>query len=534
MPGGSRNSVPERTDLRGGAGGGRLALLVPFLAGVVASLPFQKHVPGAFVLFSLVPFLLILRSESRDRSLFRALRTGWLFGFGFFLALLYWVALLAETEIPVRAIAAGGYLLLSAYLAFFPGLFAAALRLGSRRFPAFLLAPVLWGVLEYLRASGPLGFPWGAPGYALIEYASLVQIARLGGVDAVTFAVVAVNALVAEGMVGFARERPRTGVAAFAAAALLLFGIGLDGVRAVRSKIRAEGRPLRIAVVQPDISAEKKWDEDYKEKSIEILGGLTREAAEREGPLDLAVWPETGVPAYVLHEHRYLRMILEVVEETGVPLLFGFPNAEYRVETGYEYYNSAMLLDREGRSVGEYRKIHLVPFGERLPLHGKVGWITDLNFGEADFNPGTSYTVFPLGGTSFSANICFEAIFPPLIRRFAREGSRFLVNLTNDAWFGTTAAPHQHAAMARMRSVETGLFLARSANTGISLIADPRGRVLKSIGLFERGAVTAEILPVRSRTFSVRHGDWLPAVEAALAAIFLLLSPASRRRTLLF
>lgn len=508
----------------------RPPLVQPLLAGLAGSLPFQKHAPGVLILCSLVPFFLLLtlpvyRTRVRD-----AFRTGWLFGFGYFLGLLHWIGLLADTEIPVRGLALGGMFVLSAYLALFPALFAAGVRRVSRPLPFLLAAPLFFGALEHLRTLGLLGFPWGAPGYALADHVTLVQGARFGGVDLLTSAVVLVNALLAGAVLAVARRRMGAFALRFTAAILMVFLLGVDGVRRIRAGVEGAGPPRTVAVVQPNIQAAEKWTERYKEESIRILGDLTKRAVE-EGGVDLVVWPETAVPVYIRHEHRYYRMIEEIVEEVKTPILFGFPDAEYRLGAGYIYYNAAMLIDGEGHEIGDYRKIHLVPFGERLPLHDRFDWVANLDLGEADFAPGEEFTVFRVRGEApFSANICFEAIFPPLCREFVREGATFLVNLTNDAWFGTTAAPDQHADMARLRCVELGVPLARSANTGISLIADPFGRIVKSLDLFERGSVIAEIVPARGDTFYLRHGDWFPRTEIALVLLSLLIAGLSGRR----
>jgi apolipoprotein N-acyltransferase len=510
-------------------GGGGPPIWQALLAGVVASLPFQKNAPGPLALFALVPFLLLLRAEARERGPLAGFRTGWVFGFAFFLSLLYWIGLLSQTEIPVRALAFGGLFVLAAYLALFPALFAFAFRLLDGRVPLFLFAPIVWGCVEHLRSLGTLGFPWGALGYALSEQPALVQISRFGSVDAVTLFVVAVNALVAEGLLGIAGRRVRPAVVRLLAALLLILAVGTDGIRAIRRGFVPSGPPVRVAVVQPNIRAEEKWTEAYKEESIRILAEITREAAAAEPGLGLVVWPETAVPVYVRHEHKYFKQIFDLVDEVKVPILFGYPDAEYDAKSGYEYYNAAMLIGGDGHIRGEYRKIHLVPFGERLPLTERLRLIAEMNLGEADFTPGTEHTVLRDGPAEFSANICFESIFPPLCRRFVQEGARFLVNLTNDAWFGTTSAPYQHAAMARFRSVELGVFLARSANTGISLIADPFGRPVKSLGLFEKGYVAADVTPTTADTFYVRHGDWLPRAELLAAGALLLVALARRK-----
>ncbi|RPJ40825.1 MAG: apolipoprotein N-acyltransferase, partial [Candidatus Latescibacterota bacterium] len=459
MRGASRSSVPNRRASRRPAGraSSGLPLWQPLVAGLVASLPFQKGVPGLLVFAALVPFFVLLRLRGRELGLFAAFRAGWLFGVGFFLGLLYWIGLLSQTEIPVRAIAFVGLFALAAYLAFFPAVFALLFRLFDRRVPPRLFAPFLWGAIEHLRSLGPLGFPWGSLGYALAGHPTLIQSARFASVDGLTWIVVLVNALLAEGLLLAAEKNVRSSALHFGAAALVLLAAGADGAGALGTPVEGAGPPLRVAVVQPNIRAEEKWTERYKEESIAILGEITRAAAAEDPDIDLVVWPETAVPVYVRHEHKYFKQMFDLVDIAGVPILFGFPDAEYAAESGYKYYNSAMLIDEGGHVLGTYDKIHLVPFGERLPLTDRFAWVAALNFGEADFSPGDDFALFPLGGTEFSANICFEAIFPGLCREFVRAGARFLVNLTNDAWFGTTSAPGQHAAMARLRSVELGV-----------------------------------------------------------------------------
>ncbi|MFH1680091.1 MAG: apolipoprotein N-acyltransferase [Candidatus Eisenbacteria bacterium] len=506
------------------------SVVVALLSGAVASLPFQKNAPGFLILCALVPFLLLLRSLGRGREPLAGFRTGWFFGFGFFLGLLYWIGLLSQTEIPVRALALGGLFILSAYLALFPALFGLLYGALKGRLPVLLFAPVVWGATEHLRSLGTLGFPWGSLGYALMDHLFLVQLARFASVDVLTVLVVAVNVLVAESIIHASNRNLRPFAIRFAAALLVLFLVALEGVRAIRRGYEPSGKPVRVAVVQPNILAEEKWTEAYKDGSIRILADITRSAAAAEPGLGLVVWPETAVPVYVRQEHRYFKQLFDLVDEIRVPILFGFPDAEYAVGMGYEYFNAAMLLDAGGHVRGEYRKMHLVPFGERLPLHDRLDFVGHLNLGEADFSPGTDPAVFGNGETEFSANICFEAIFPPLCRRFVREGARFLVNLTNDAWFGTTSAPYQHAAMARLRCVELGVFLARSANTGISLIADPVGRVVDSLGLYEKGYVAADIVPTAAGTFYARHGDWLPRLELALSGAFVVFALLRGRR----
>lgn len=499
----------------------RRAFLPPFTAGIVAALPFQKGIPGELALISLVPFLLLLfREGERGLSPRGAFRAGWYFGLGFFLSLLYWIALLVDSEIPVRGITAGGWIAMSIYLALYPAFAASAIRTARRLSVAVLLAPAAWGITEYVRSLGYLGFPWGSVGYALMDDITLVQIARFGGVHLVGFFVVLVNAAVAGALAALLRGRRVGALVSFGAALLLVIAVQSDGRAAVRRPVRPAGSPFPVAVAQPNIMAEDKWTPAYRGRAVEILAVLTRKAA-AEGA-HLVVWPETAVPSYVRQEFDTFRRIVEVAEENNIAVLFGYPDAEYLVGRGYVYYNSALLLAATGDEAGSYRKIRLVPFGESLPGQERFAWVRRIDLGQADFTAGTDCSALGVNRAgSFAVTICYEAIFPSFCRKLARTGAQYLVNLTNDAWFGTTAAPHQHAAMARMRCVELGVYLARAANTGISLIADPRGRVVESLSLGERGYAVAEVTPVKPDTFYYRHGDWAVAAEALLAAALL-------------
>ncbi|NNE08159.1 MAG: apolipoprotein N-acyltransferase, partial [Gemmatimonadetes bacterium] len=359
--------------------------------------------------------------------------------------------------------------------------------------------------------------------YVLADYPVLIQIARIGGVALVSFAVVLANALVAESMLALVQRRNRRVLGCLAGAILVVAALGIDGVTTIRTGASESPRTMRVAAVQPNIDAEEKWTPAFKSKAIDILMDLTREAAGANGePPDLAVWPETSVPVYVRQEYLYYRRLVQFVREVDLSVLFGFPNAEYDQERGeYVYFNAGLLLAPDGTEAGEYRKMHLVPFGERLPLEDRFEWIANLDLGQANFAPGTEAKVMGAAGTGyFGTTICFEAIFPAVCRPFVLNGAEYLVNLTNDAWFGMTAAPSQHADMARFRAIELGVPFVRSANTGISFICDSFGRVLSQVPLGESGVAVATISPSRRTTFYRTYGEWFP--RSVLAGTVLL------------
>jgi apolipoprotein N-acyltransferase len=292
---------------------------------------------------------------------------------------------------------------------------------------------------------------------------------------------------------------------------------------------------LKVGLVQPNMSSSIKWDPRFRVHNLQVLLELT-ERLGRERP-DLIIWPETATPFYLRQEPAYLELLLRIVNRINIPVLIGFPDALPK-RGGHAYYNSAGLIVPEWGLVEKYNKVHLVPFGEWFPYEDVFTFLQKVEFGQGDFKRGDTYTVFKLGtepgsavrpevqGATFSVLVCFESIFPGLIRSFKKADAQFLVNITNDEWFGRTAAPYQHAYMAVFRAVETRSSIARCANTGVSMLIDPWGRITLQSGLFTREALVGTIRLVPSKTFFTKHGFLLlwPLVVAALLEVVLALS----------
>jgi apolipoprotein N-acyltransferase len=219
------------------------------------------------------------------------------------------------------------------------------------------------------------------------------------------------------------------------------------------------------------------------------------------------VWPETSTP-FFFQDHPFFRpRVEELARRAGAPLLFGTPAFEDNGGTT-KYYNRAYLLSETGRIIGRYDKIHLVPFVEYVPLRGLFFFVDKLANGAAgDFSMGTTSDPIPTDIGPVGTLICYEAIFPESARLFAKNGAALLVNITNDAWFGTTSAPYQHFSMARMRAIETRLFLIRAANTGISAVVDPTGNDEIRTAIFTRTVALGDVIPKPRITFYTRFGD---------------------------
>ena len=286
----------------------------------------------------------------------------------------------------------------------------------------------------------------------------------------------------------------------------------------------ALGRPLReagritVGLVQGGIRQEDKWLPENAWSNVGRHLELTREAARRGARL--VVWPESAVPFLYDEEPALAEQLQETVRRGGLYLYFGNDDREPgRIFVG------AKLLDPKGDVTARYRKMHLVPFGEYVPLKaiftlgGRVA--AKVVQEVSDFSPGTEAVTGEVDGHRIGGYICYEAIFPGLVRRFAAQGAELLVNITNDAWYGQTSAPHQHLAMAAFRAVENRRYMVRAANTGITAVVDPWGRVLEPTQLFDRTVLVREVPFVAETSFYTRHGD-LFAYACAAAACALL------------
>jgi predicted amidohydrolase len=285
--------------------------------------------------------------------------------------------------------------------------------------------------------------------------------------------------------------------------------------------------PLAVAIVQGNIDQGVKWDPAWQSKALQLYRYLTLEAA-RERPR-LIVWPETAVPFFLREDPR--RAELETLARAaGAYLLVGAPD-----RLSEQSRNSAFLVGPDGRMLGQYDKRHLVPFGEYVPLRRLLFFVNVLaGGGIGEFAPGKEATVFSTPAGRFGVVICYEAIFPGEVREFFLGGADFLVNITNDAWFGRSAAPAQHLAMAAFRAVENRAYLVRAANTGISAIVAPDGRIVRSSGLFTPAVLSAPITPRAGVSFYTRYGDLFAwgTVVVALAAVLTAVGPITlpRRR----
>ncbi len=484
-------------------------------SGVLLALAFPKGDVSLLAWIAFVPLLWVM-GEHTPR---RAFTYGWISGMGFYLCTVYWVVhtIGFYSNIP-PLVAVGPLLLMCTILATYTGAFAAGLRFYQQcEGSTVLLAPLLWVALEWVRSFFFIGFPWADLGYSQHNFLNLIQCVEVTGVYGISAAVIFVNLAVFTVLCQRGPGRGRW----LLAAVLVVFGLSFWGA-ARRTQLGAlpVAHHLRVGVIQGNIEQDKKWDPEFQEATVARYEQLTRAAVTRG--VNLVVWPETAVPFFFQSDVTYQERLLNLVREVKTPVLFGSVGWRSKGSDTVTLFNRAYLVSSSAEVLGFYDKMHLVPFGEYVPFHDSVLFFLDkLVEGIGDFAAGTTPTVFALPEGKFGVLICYEGIFPDLARRFVAEGADFLVNLTNDAWFGRSSAPYMHLVMEAMRAVENRVPLVRAANTGFSAVVDWDGRVRAQTALYETGFLVEEIAWPQVTSFYTVHGD-LFARLCALGAIVML------------
>jgi apolipoprotein N-acyltransferase len=495
-------------------------LSLALLSGFLLILSFPQFNVEILAWVGLVPLLVAISKKSPTQ----AALVGFAAGFAFFTGLLPWIyhVLTQYGHLP-GAVGVFFLLILTAYLALYFSAFAFVLRWVSNKIeiPETLYAPPLWVSLEYLRGTLFSGFPWELLGYSQFLTLPMVQIADITGVYGVSFLIVLVNVVLYRLLKALLDGAWRAILGEILAAGLLLIFSGIYGqwqIAEMKSREK-EGTPLRTALIQGNIPQDIKWEPKFQEETVRTYADLTYRA--KVVRPDLIIWPETATPFFFQDSFPFQSRILDLAQKMEAPILFGSPAYERKGRRIY-HYNSAFLISPEKKVLGRYDKIHLVPFGEYAPLSGLLGFTRDIIGAIGDFYSGEEVVNLPFPQGPFGVLICYEAIFPDLTRQFVDKGAQFLVNITNDAWFGRTAAPYQHISMATLRAVENRVPIARAANTGISGFINPSGRIIQSSDIFTKAILLDTIYMRRSSTFYSRFGDLFTYLCLAYTALFLI------------
>src|SRR4030042_327401 len=426
-----------------------LEFFLSSLAGILLTLPFPKFGLSQVAWISFIPLFMALEGATPRKAFF----LGWITGIVHFSTLLSWVTVsMMHYGNLSEATSFFLLILLSSYLGLYVGAFGGLLIFFQKRSciePA-VIAPAVWTLFRV----NPFPF--------------LYTIVTLG---------------------------------------ILLSVIFYGHVRIEKiKKANKNGIHLQVSLIQGNIDQAQKWDPAYTNETLVTYQSLTVKAA-KDHP-DLIVWPETAVPCYFSPEHEYGPFFLSLAKKVNAPILFGSLAYEQRSKPeDYKYFNSAFLVSPEDKKVSQYDKVHLVPFGEYVPLKPFLPFVEKMVVGVGDFSPGKNFTLFAIPRARCGVLICYEIIFPSLSRNYCKSGANFLVTITNDAWFGRSSAPYQHFSMAAFRAVENRVFVARAANTGITGFVDPNGKIVKQGRIFTEEAMNGTIRLSNQKTFYTLYGD---------------------------
>ncbi len=511
--------------------------LIAIISGLLLAFAFPRFNLEFLAWFALVPLLFAIYGGNARR----ALRLGFVAGLVFYFITLSWVinTLVNYGNIPTVV----SWLILSllvAYLSLYIGLFSYLVNRFGKSHPVsiFLLAPVTWTALEYLRSTHSMyGFSWQGLGYSQFQSLPVIQMASITGVYGISALIVLVNAglfvLIHPAFGKFPiwqRHRSRIGSTTLS---LLVLCVGYGWWTLSQAPVYGVD-PVRVGLIQGNIPQKMKWDPAYRKEVMRRYRDLTLQAAVFKP--DLMVWPEAVTPFFFGRDFSGTQYVLETVRQAQTPMVFGSPALKQNAEElalgksePLRLTNSAYFISDQGAQLGRYDKIHLVPFGEFVPFRSILFFIDKMVANIGDFERGEDAKVFQLSDNKFAVNICFEIIFPDLVRQSVKQGASYLVNITNDAWFGKSAASYQHMSMVAMRAVENRVPIVRAANTGISGTVDAYGRIVDATEIFEADWIIAQIHPQTTKPgFYSTYGDIFSQICLVLVPLFAFMGSRSR------
>uniref|UniRef100_A0A7V3ZXP5 Apolipoprotein N-acyltransferase n=1 Tax=candidate division WOR-3 bacterium TaxID=2052148 RepID=A0A7V3ZXP5_UNCW3 len=473
-------------------------VLLSFILYLLSFPPFKLY-PFAF--FSLVPLFLAIKDLKKSHILL----LGLVFFYPFWFYHTHWI-LNMEVEPETKPWLVGGLIILPAYLS----IFNIVPLLGIKNKHRVLLIPSLWVIFEYLRSSFYTGFPWVNIAYSQLENPYFRMLNSIGGIYFTGFFVVLFSTLLFQ----FWDTAKKVYLYLFIA---LIISCHIVGATLYYREENPENS-TKILIFQPNILPREENDIS---EWLEVEKSYGRLLKELKDTFDLVILPESALPGYFRYSIKARNIIDSLSRITNAPVLLG--SADVYINGKRKVYNTAFLVN-EDSIIGQYNKIHLVPFGEWLPYENKIKFLQKLEFGQGDFSPGDSIVLLFIKGIPFGTLICFESIFPYISRHYTLKGAGFLVNITSDGWYGKSLGPKEHFELLRFRAIESGKYIARSAKTGISAIIDPKGRVVTSLGLFEWGYISAKIGIFYKKTLYAKFGDFIIIISLMTTCLALILS----------
>ena len=503
--------------------------LIGYFSGALSILglaPF--HYPIMFLLgFSIVLYL--LECSRTKKQLFL---TGWSYGFGYFTCGLYWIANALYIDIAkwwwLLPFALIGLPFVLSFFYGFAGL--AVYRFKHNALSLAIAAAISFSIFEFLRGHLFTGFPWNLSAYIWMDTPISQSLSWLGayGLSFITF-------LIAGLFYALKNIKKQKASQILFMLCIVIFSVSFALGKYIESTPAiSQDRATRIMVVQPNIAQKDKWQQDKQEENLETLISLSKpdQGHSDDQDPDLIIWPETAITYEKDDIKTHLSSKLKEILAPGQVLISGVLDVEHSSTdpTQSRFYNALIVTDASGEVLSQYNKHHLVPFGEYVPFRNilSFGPIAQALSTTGDFSAGDGLKTIHTFHTSFSPLICYEVIFPR--KSIAANGTRpqFLLNITNDAWYGDSTGPHQHLAISRARAIETGLPVVRVAGTGISAMINSNGQVLHDIALNTAGSFTADLPQPKAQTIYTTYKEWPFFIIMGIFMAFLLIIRRSR------
>jgi len=496
-------------------------VIVSSISGMLLILSFPKFGEGLIAWVALVPLLYVLKDI---RRLTEAFSLGFIAGLMCHIGILYWITYVVVHygNLPYYA-GISAMLLLAVYLSLYIALFASGIvYFRNKNIPVILAAPALWTALEYVKSHLFTGFPWENLAYSQYMYLPVVQLADITGVYGITFIIVMVNVMIYD-VILITKPEKKWVVKEVITGSVIILVICVYGVikiHDVRYSMK-NAEPVDVSIIQGNIDQDIKWNPQFQKETIKTYKNLSLSKAVSGSKL--IVWPETATPFYFQDIDDMHRVVVDVARDSGSWLLFGSPSY-FKDGKEISLLNSAFLLSPDGNIRGRYDKVHLVPYGEYVPLRQWFPFINKLVAGVGDFTSGKGFSPVFMDHHKLGVLICYEGIFPEISRSYKNAGADLLVNITNDAWFGRTSAPYQHLSMTTFRAVENRTYIVRAANTGISAVIDPTGKIMKQTKIFEETSLRETVKYMNDKTFYMLYGDIFVYICMVLICGFIFIS----------
>ena len=495
-------------------------------SGLLLAASFPPLPLGFLAYLGIIPFLFALK-QTRGKHGFRL---GYIAGLFYAGGAAYWIGANTGTYLWAAVLSA---VLAVAAIAVNYGLFGLAMGfIYKKGIPGgFWWAIPLWVASEFFRSFGVLVFPWLSISLSQAAYLPVTQIASITGMYGISAWVAALNVVIYYYLSSRQQQTPSLRWILIGAVVYLIPVIyGVVTLQLLPGP-NENTRAMRVSVIQPNVDPTEKNSRNSREVHFQNLLNLSERALLQQP--EVIVWPETATPPFIRYNmNGYRTRVQAWVDSVNIPILTGTVDWEPATSDSGDgegtYYNSAIVFEPQKGSNQVYRKMNLVPFAEHIPFPGIFGFFSKLELNQGNYVPGEKFTVFEYANSTkapMSVAICYDSSFPRTLREFRRRGAEWMAIITNDAWFGNTSGPYQHAQWAKIRAIENRVSIARSANTGISMIIDPWGRVDERLPLNSRGTITNQVFYNLTPPFYVRHGDifiWILSSIGVLGLVWSL------------